>query len=183
MDKLSFTPLRTIALIGMPASGKSSAGALLAKRLYMPFTDSDAMMVKESGMSIADYFTKFGESKFRTLERATIEKILAGAPCVAALGGGAFMNPEMRALLKRYAVTVWIKADKAVLLERAMRHGGRPLLAGDPAARLTALQTEREPVYAEADISAETGTHPLDVTVDRIVKALEGCARAKETTK
>jgi shikimate kinase len=176
----SFKPARTVALIGMPASGKSSVGSMLAERLHMPFADSDSMMVSMSDMSIADYFTKLGEPKFRTFEREMIAKILAGPSCVAALGGGAFMNAETRALLQRRAVTVWIKADKSVLLERALRHGGRPLLAGDPEGRLTALLAEREPVYAKADMSVESGAHPIGVTVDRILKALEGCARAKE---
>jgi shikimate kinase len=180
MNNSSFIPARTVALIGMPASGKSSVGSLLAKQLHLPLADADAVMVKESGMSISDYFVKFGEPKFRTFERETIAKIMAGPLCVAPLGGGAFMNAETRALLKRRAVTVWIKADKTILLERALKHGGRPLLEGDPAGRLAALLTAREPIYAQADISVESGTHPIDVTVERIVKALEGCTRAKE---
>jgi shikimate kinase len=176
----SFTPVRTVALIGMMAAGKSSVGSRLAARLKMPFFDSDAIMEKETGLSIAAYFERFGEDKFRAFEREMVTKLLQGAPCVLALGGGAFMNADTRALLKRRAATVWIKAEKSVLLERALRHGGRPLLQGDPEARMTELLAVREPVYAEADITVASGAHPIDVTVGKIMNALEGCARASE---
>jgi len=175
-----FTPTRAIALIGMMAAGKSSVGARLAKRLGLTFFDSDAVMEKESGLSIATYFERFGEAKFRTYERETIVKLLDKPPGVLALGGGAFMNVETRTLLKRRAVTIWIRADKDVLLERALRHGGRPLLKDDPEAHMAELLAAREPVYAKADLIVTSDSRPVDMTVDRVLKALESCARAVE---
>jgi shikimate kinase len=99
---------------------------------------------------------------------------------VLATGGGAFMHPETRRLIKEKAVSVWLKADIEVLARRVSRKDNRPLLAGrDPADVLAAQARERYPVYAEADVSVETGDTPHLVAVDAILKALAERAEAQ----
>ena len=95
------------------------------------------------------------------------------APHVLATGGGAFMHPETRALIKAQAISVWLKADIEVLARRVGRKDNRPLLAGkDPLEVLAAQARERYPAYAEADIAVETGDTPHQVAVEAILKAL-----------
>ena len=95
------------------------------------------------------------------------------APLVLATGGGAFMDPETRAAVRQHGVSVWLRADLEVLLERTGRRGGRPLLArGDPRRILTELMAKRYPVYAEADIVVDSRDEPHENVIDRLLDAL-----------
>jgi shikimate kinase len=171
---------KSIALVGLMGAGKSNVGTRLAKRLDMPFQDADAEIVKAAGCTIEDIFTVYGETAFREGERRVITRLLVGKPQVLATGGGAFMDPETRQVIKSHAISVWLRADLDVLVERTSRRDDRPLLKnGDPRQILEALMTERYPIYAEADIVVDTGEEPQDYTVDRIVEAL---VEATETT-
>ena len=106
-------------------------------------------------------------------ERRVIARLLDGPIGVLATGGGAFMDPETRARIRTRAITVWLKADLDTLVERVSRRGHRPLLNdGDPREVLTRLMTVRSPVYAEADITVETGHAPTAATVERVIEAL-----------
>lgn len=166
---------RSIALVGMPGSGKSSIGRRLAPRLYLPFVDSDAKIEEAAGgMSIADIFAKHGEAEFRALEARVIARLLDGGPSVIGTGGGALLNAGTRALLRDRAVTVWLKADIAILLRRVRRKGDRPLLAGkDPEETLQKLLSEREPLYAQAPIIVTSREGPHEMVVDSIIEAIE----------
>ncbi|MBI1273735.1 MAG: shikimate kinase [Alphaproteobacteria bacterium] len=166
-------PTRTIVLVGMMGSGKSSVGRKLAARLALPFTDSDSEVEAAAGCSVAEIFERYGEAEFRNGERRVIARLLAGSPQVLATGGGAFMDDETRALIKQRGLSVWLKADLETLVQRAGRRGDRPLLKdGDPAEVLSALMIKREPIYAEADIAIQSGNHPIDETVDQIMQAI-----------
>ena len=96
----------------------------------MPFRDADAEVEAAAGRSIAEIFEQYGEAAFRDGERRVIARLLAEPPHVLATGGGAFMNPETRALIKEKAISVWLKADIEVLARRVGRKDNRPLLAG-----------------------------------------------------
>jgi len=169
-----YTPSRTLVLIGMMGSGKTSVGRRLAARLGLPFTDADAEIETVSGMSISQLIKDYGEPEFRHLERRVMARLLAMPKHVLSTGGGAFMNEETRALVRSNGMSIWLKAETDLLLERALRHDNRPLLHGDnPRAIMEKLLTEREPIYAQADITLESDDRPLDETVLRLIKALK----------
>jgi shikimate kinase len=166
---------RSIALVGMPGSGKSSIGRRLAPRLDLPFIDADAMIEEAAGgMSIEEIFAKHGEAEFRSLEARVIARLLDDGPAVIATGGGALMNANTRALVRERAITIWLRAEIPVLMRRVRRKSDRPLLKGkDPEATLKRLLAEREPVYAEADIVVTSREGPHDAVVDAIMAELE----------
>ena len=173
MDR--YTPLRarTITLVGLMGVGKSSVGRRLANALDLPFKDADVEIEAAAGRSIPDIFAEMGEPAFREGERRVIARLLENPPHVLATGGGAFMNDETRALIKERSISVWLKADLDVLVRRVSRKDSRPLLSGkDPLAVLTELAEKRYPVYAEADITVETGDTAHHVTVDQVIRAL-----------
>jgi shikimate kinase len=173
MDRFNPLRARTIALVGLMGVGKSSVGRRLANALDLPFRDADHEVETAAGRSIPDIFADLGEPAFREGERRVIARLLDDPPHVLATGGGAFMNPETRALIKSKAISVWLKADLEVLARRVSRKDNRPLLAGkDPLQVLREQAEARYPAYAEADIVVETGDAAHHVTVDQIIQAL-----------
>ena len=173
MDRYEPLRRRTIALVGLMGVGKSSVGRRLASALGLPFRDADSEVEAAAGRTIPEIFAEMGEPAFREGERRVIARLLDDAPHVLATGGGAFMNDETRALIKERSISVWLKADLEVLVRRVSRKDSRPLLSGkDPLAVLTELAEKRYPVYAEADITVETGDTAHHVTVDQVIRAL-----------
>ena len=181
MTAFSTLNRKTIALIGLMGVGKSSIGRRLASALAMPFKDADAEIEAAAGRSISDIFEQFGEAAFREGERRVIARLLEAPPHVLATGGGAFDDVETRRLIADKAVSVWLKADLAVLARRVGRRDTRPLIAGkDPMAVLEAQARQRYDAFARADITVETGETAHSVAVDAIIKAL--AARAVAAT-
>jgi shikimate kinase len=164
----------SIVLVGMMGVGKSSIGRRLAARLAIPFTDADAEIEKAAGMSIADIFARHGENDFRSGEARVIARLLEGGPQVLATGGGAFMNPETRAAIRAKGVSVWLSAEFDVLMRRiSKRKGERPLLqTADPAETLRRLLAEREPFYAQADLTVQSRDVAHEAVVTDILNAL-----------
>lgn len=153
--------------------GKSSVGRRLANALELPFRDADTEVETAAGRSIPDIFADLGEPAFREGERRVIARLLDEPPHVLATGGGAFMNDETRKLIKDKSISVWLKADLDLLARRVGRKDNRPLLAGkDPATVLRAQAAERYPIYAQADVTVETGDAAHHVSVDQVIRAL-----------
>jgi shikimate kinase len=168
---------RTIVLTGMMGAGKSSVGRRLAAQLALPFFDVDDEIVKAAGMPVVQIFADYGEPEFRRLEQRIIARLLDGPAHVLSTGGGAFMNEDTRALVRAKGISVWLKADPALLLERIMRRDDRPMLhGGDPRATMDRLLAERIPIYAEADVTVECDNRPVDETVDRVTEAIPAAA-------
>ena len=164
---------RGIVLIGLMGAGKSSVGRLLANRLGLAFHDADDEIEKAAGFTIEDYFERHGESAFREGERKVIARLLDGPPHVLATGGGAFMDPKTRVAILKRSVSIWLKADLEILLERVMRRNNRPLLKrGNPREIMAKLIAERDPVYAKADLTITSLQEPHENVVERIVVAL-----------
>ena len=173
MDRYEPLRRRTIALVGLMGVGKSSVGRRLASALGLPFRDADTEVEAAAGRSIPEIFAALGEPAFRDGERRVISRLLEGPPHVLATGGGAFMSPETRELIKSRAVSVWLKADLSVLAQRLGRKDSRPLLIGkDPMEVLRAQAEARYPVYAQADIVVETGDAAHHVTLGEVIRAL-----------
>lgn len=164
---------RTIVLIGMMGSGKSTIGRRLASKLGLAFVDSDQEVEAAAGMTVSQIFERLGEPAFRDGERKVIARLLSGPRLVLSTGGGAFMNEATRALIKNEAVSIWLQADLDVLVDRTSRSDDRPLLKkGDPATILRDLMAVREPVYAQADLTVRSEDRPVDATTDCVLQAL-----------
>jgi shikimate kinase len=171
--------VRPVVMIGLMGAGKSSVGARLAGLLGVPFSDSDKEIERAANLTIPEIFERYGEAYFRDGERKVIARLLDGRLQVLAIGGGAFMDAETRALIAERAVSVWLKADLHTLIQRTAGRSHRPLLnRGDPRRTLGQLMAARYPVYAQADVAVETQlglTHAQ--MAGRIIAALEEHAR------
>ncbi len=164
---------RSIALIGLMGAGKSAIGRRLAARLELPYADADVEIEAAAGESVESIFAHHGEAAFRDGERRVIARLLESGPMVLATGGGAYMNAATRERLRMRAVTIWLRAELAVLLHRVGRKENRPLLkTGDPRAVMERLIEERYPIYALADITIESRDVAHEVIVDEIVAGL-----------
>ncbi len=158
---------RSIVLVGMMGAGKSSVGRRLAARLGIPFVDADAEIERAAGMTIAEIFAEHGESYFRAGEARVIARLLENGPQVLATGGGAVMNQRTRDLIHIKGISVWLKADLDVLIQRTKRRGDRPL-----ADKIKELLPQREPVYAQSDIVVQSREEPHDAVVGEIIAAV-----------
>ena len=170
---------RSIVLVGLMGAGKTSIGRRLARALEAPFADADQEIVDAAGMGIPDSFALYGEPRFRDLERRVVARLLDQPPMVLALGGGAYVDPATRALVKERGVSLWLKADLDTLLARTMlKKAARPLLnQGEPREVLARLMGERYPIYAEADHTVETHVEPHEAVVERILGIVRPRAR------
>lgn len=168
---------RPVVLVGLMGAGKSTIGRRLATALNLNFVDSDNEIVEAAGCSISDIFESYGEAIFRDLEQRIVQRLLSNEPCIIATGGGAFMNATIRSLIKEKAISIWLKADLEILLERVSRRDSRPLLkTGDKGAILSKLMAERYPVYAEADLTIDSNAGLHDIVVENILSALKAKA-------
>lgn len=164
---------RSIVLVGLMGAGKTSIGRRLAAKFGLPFRDADAEIELAAGCSIPELFSRYGESDFRAGERRVIRRLLSGDPLVLAFGGGAFMDPETRAITREEAVSVWLRCPLPTLLRRVAGRDNRPLLAdGDRAETLQRLMDVRYPVYAEADVIVDCSDESPDATTNRVLNAL-----------
>lgn len=166
---------RSIVLIGMMGSGKSSIGRRLASRLYLPFFDTDHEIEIAANMSISELFERYGEAHFRSGEQRVIARLLESGPQVLATGGGAYLHPETRRHIQQHGVSVWLRASFEVLKERVTRRPGtRPLLQTDaPEETLRGLLEERTPIYARADLCVDSCAAPQHVILERVLTALQ----------
>jgi shikimate kinase len=163
---------RSIVLVGMPGSGKSAVGRRLAARLDLTFVDADEEIERAAGKPIMDIFKDHGEAYFREGERKVIARLLGSGPQVLATGGGALMAAETRDNIARSGVSIWLKAELAVLMRRVLKRNTRPLLERDPEGVMRQLMEARYPVYATADITVESRDLPHDTVVGEIIEAL-----------
>jgi shikimate kinase len=154
-------------------AGKTTVGRRLATRLGRHFVDSDEEVEKAAGMSIPEIFAERGEPEFRAGEARVIARLLRDPGIVLGTGGGAFINPETRALINGGSVSVWIKADVEILFQRVSRRSNRPLLkTANPRATLEELIAARYPIYAEAAITVVSADVPQDQVAGDILDAL-----------
>src|SRR5215213_6405958 len=165
---------RPLVLVGLMGVGKSTVGRRLARRLGVPFVDSDSAIEDASGLSDAEVYERFGEHDFRDGERRLVARLIEGEIRVIATGGGAFVDQRTRQLLNERAITVWLDAPVDVLAERTSRRDTRPLLRNaDPKGTLERLSDERRPSYEEAHIHIRSGNGAHKDVVDAIVQALD----------
>ncbi len=172
-------PVRHIVFCGTAGSGKTTVGAMVARALGRNFVDIDRMVERVAGCSVQAIFADEGESAFRARERAAVVRAFASAkPAVISLGGGALQNNDTFADARRHTL-VWLKATVPTLAARLSGNGDRPLLAGDPLARLHELHAEREPRYRQAHVIVDASLAPKGVA-SSVLEALQGLELAGE---
>ena len=164
---------RPVVLVGLMGVGKSTVGRRLARRLGLPFVDSDAAIEDASGFSAAEVYERYGEDDFRDGERRLVARLIEGDVRVIATGGGAYVDSRTRQLLNERAITVWLDAPVDILTERTSRRNTRAQLRNvDPKSVLARLDLERRPSYEEAHIHVKSGDGAHREVVDSIVDAL-----------
>lgn len=177
MDKELMNLLdRPIVMVGLMGAGKTSIGRALARRLGVPFVDSDKEIEAAAGCSVVDIFAMYGEAEFRRVEQRVISRLLDAPPArkVVSTGEGAFITPAVREMAMSRALTIWLKADLELLVKRTNFRNTRPqLLNADSRQILAQLIRERYDIYAMADITVETRDESLRKTLDKVVGAIK----------
>lgn len=165
---------RPIALVGLMGVGKTTIGKRLAELLRVPFRDADEEIERSAGQSITDIFANYGEAGFRDGEQKVIARLLDQGPHILATGGGAFVQPGTREIIKQKAITIWLKTDLRVLARRVANRSHRPLLHNrNPMDVLREHEKNRYPFYALADLTVDTGDVSHAKSVERVITALK----------
>lgn len=165
---------KSVVMVGMMGAGKTAIGTQLSRLLSVPFIDSDDAIVSAANRSIAEIFERDGEPFFRQKETQIIQRLLEGEKCILSTGGGAFMSPENRKLIKEKGVSVWLRADLELLWQRVRHKTTRPLLRTDnPRATLKEIYNARVPIYALADLAVDAEADlSIDGMAHRVLEAL-----------
>ena len=168
---------RHIVLIGLPGSGKTVAGRIVAERLQAGFVDVDAIIERREGRPIAMIFAEKGEAAFRDMERKEMETALASEPAVLAPGGGWAAQPGALDAAKAHALVIYLRARPETAAQRAAPEGTRPLLlGGDPVVRMRQLQQEREPYYRSAHAQVDTERKSPAQVASEVVRLAQSSA-------
>ncbi len=164
---------RVVVFVGLMGAGKTAIGRKVAQALDIPFIDSDHEIESVSRMSIPELFERYGEPEFRALEQRVIERLVHEGPRIVSTGGGAFMNAQTRAAIAEHGISVWLKADLDLLMERVAKKQNRPLLKNpDPRGVMRKLMDDRYPVYALADLTVETRDAKREIIAGEVLDAL-----------
>jgi shikimate kinase len=164
-----------VSLVGLPGSGKSTVGRQLARRLQVPFFDSDHVIEERLGYPIRVAFERDGERSFRTIEEAVLDELTAVPNAVISTGGGAVLRPLTRQHLRERGQVVYLNSNPDEIHRRLRHDASRPLLqVVDPLTRLRDLYGARDPLYREtAHFVIETGRPSVSILVNMIVMQLE----------
>jgi len=166
--------LKTIVLIGMMGSGKSSVGKELAKKLGVTFIDIDHEIEKKYQMKIPEIFQTKGESFFRKIEENMSCKLINGKPCVISLGGGGFLNKRIRSKIKINAVSIWINTGLNKIYQRLNgSKSKRPLLNYTNLKKsIKEIYDKRKPIYKKADYKIQIKSDNKKLIIENIIKKL-----------
>ena len=165
---------RNVFLIGLMGSGKTTIGQLLAKRLQVPFVDSDHELEARTGVSVATIFEIEGEAAFRQREASVIDELSQRVTIVLGTGGGAILDPQTRTILRERGTVIYLHSTAETSYDRLRRNRDRPLLmVTDPLARLRQLYAFRHPLYSEtAHLSVESYRDRPNAVVAEILEQL-----------
>ena len=166
--------LKTIVLIGMMGSGKTSVGKELAKKLNVAFIDIDQEIEKKYQMNIPEIFQTKGESFFRKIEENVSCKLINGKPCVISIGGGGFLNKKIRSKIKINATSIWINTSLDKIYQRLKESKNkRPLLNYKNLKKsIKEIYDKRKPVYKKANYKIQIKSDNKKIIVENIIKKL-----------
>ena len=164
---------KNIVLLGMMGSGKSTVGYLLSKRIKLDFIDIDNVIEDKAGMSIFKIFEVMGEDYFRDLEEKISNTTLKTGNRVVSLGGGAFINKNIRKEILSNHFSFWLNCDEKVLLERIRINKKRPLAHKSTDEEIKKLIKERNRIYAKAQFKINCDKQTKSEIVDKIINIYE----------
>jgi shikimate kinase len=163
------------SLVGLPGSGKTTVGRQLARRLQLPFADSDHAIEQRLGCSIREFFEREGEARFRDVEEEVIDSLTSSPSAVLSTGGGVVLRPRNRVNLRTRGQVIYLKSTPEELYRRLRHDVNRPLLqVADPLTKLRDLFGDRDALYREvAHYVLETGRPSVSTLVNMIIMQLE----------
>jgi len=166
--------LKTIVLIGMMGSGKTSVGKELAKKLNVNFIDIDHEIEKKYQMNISEIFQTKGEGFFRKIEENVSCKLINGKPCVISIGGGGFLNKKIRTKIKINAISIWINTSLDKIYQRLKESKNkRPLLNYENLRKsIKEIYDKRKPIYKKANYKIQIKSDNKKIIVENIIKKL-----------
>ena len=166
--------LTRISLTGMMGSGKTSIGKLLAKKINLPFYDSDEDIEDKLSLKISEIFETYGESWFRKQEEKICINILKKEKFVLALGGGAITNVKIRDSIAKNSLLIYLKTDENILFDRLKNDKSRPLLKGTNLKKqINSILKDREKFYSESNIIIENNVNDIEAVVEEIISLIK----------
>ena len=167
-----------VVLLGLRGAGKSTVGPLVAERIGVPFVELDSCIEAASSLRLGEIFQMHGESYYRATERSELARLLAGEPCIVAVGGGIVSDQASYQSLQLRARTVWLRAEPEDHWHRVIAQGDtRPMADNEQAfVDLRRILAEREPLYRQADVVVDTSGRALDEVVEEVVSSLKAAA-------
>ena len=164
---------KNIVLLGMMGSGKSTIGYLLSKYLKLKFVDIDYVIQKETGLTINSIFEKNGEDYFRNLEEKTTLKMLKNSKKIIALGGGGFLNKNIKKEILNNHFSVWLNWKHSTIIKRILKSKKRPIAFNSNESDLKKLITERSSIYSKANFKINCETLTKNMIVKQIADLYE----------
>lgn len=171
---LSSLDKRALVFVGLMGAGKSVIGKRVATMLHLPFYDSDQEIEKASKMTITELFKIYGESEFRALEQRVILNLIKKSPLVLATGGGAYINQDIRKAIHQNGISIWLKADLDILMQRVSKRKTRPLLqTANPKETMQKLMEQRYPIYAKANLTINTHKESRLTVAKNVIRSVQ----------
>ena len=166
--------LTRISLTGMMGSGKTSIGKLLAKKINLPFYDSDEDIEDKLSLKISEIFETYGEILFREQEEKICIDILKKEKFVLALGGGAITNVKIRDSIAKNSLLIYLKTDENILFDRLKNDKSRPLLKGTNLKKqINSILEDREKLYSKSNIIIENNVNDIEAVVEEIISLIK----------
>ncbi|WP_208435468.1 shikimate kinase [Bartonella phoceensis] len=171
---LSSLNKRALVFIGLMGAGKSVIGKRVATMLHLPFYDSDEEIEKASKMTIMELFKIYGEPEFRALEQRVILNLIKKSPLVLATGGGAYINQDIRKTIDQNGISIWLKADLDILMQRVSKRKTRPLLqTANPQEIMQKLMEQRYPIYAKANLTINSHKESRHTVAKNVIRSVQ----------
>ena len=164
---------KNLILIGMMASGKSTVGKLLAKKLNLKFFDTDFIIEKKTKMKIFQIFERKGEAIFRNLEKKITLSLLNKKSCIISLGGGAFLDEKIRKATEKKGITIWLNCKSKTINDRIKKNSKRPIASNLSDNEIKDLLIKRSKFYSKAKYGIDCENMEKTQIVNKIIQILQ----------
>ncbi|MBB4075851.1 shikimate kinase [Bartonella fuyuanensis] len=171
---LSSLDNQALVFIGLMGAGKSVIGKRVALMLDLPFYDSDQEIEKAAQMPITEFFKSYGEAEFRILEQHIILKLIKKSPLILATGGGAYIHQDTRKAIHQNGISIWLKVDLDILMQRVSKQPTRPLLqTANPKETMQKLMEQRYPLYAKANLTINSHKESPSKAAKNVIRSIQ----------